>query len=231
MEEIFTARSQASFVYNERNKHWTITCYDEKGKTLWGKNVGCEEGNKLLLDFCCNYIGYIKCKSLVDTICIYDFEDNERVYIHCNKNLDVNVDVWFYTLLIDNLVKMGNGVRIKLQSLSGCMLEYLHIESQNEEKKMDLNMEDGYGHVQNILSAYLLNYIKKESITYARSLAELVDLNHIHINTANMADSYLLREEVYKLERHIKEEKDANFINEVNEEDSMKRAKIKKELE
>ncbi len=253
MEEIFTINSKASFVFNERNKHWTITCYDAKGKILWGKNVGREEGNKLLLDFCCKSVGYISCKSLVDTVAICDSDGCECGYVRCHKNnknrIDKkeNLDEWFYTLLIDTLIKMEKRITIrKYVIVSSDFLNFCIYN--NEENRMDdyLNMEDASGHVQNILVGYLLDYMKKEKITYARDLGREIVLNHIHMDTFNIMFASQLINEIHKLikateENLVKEKTESHrkFLKSslgqellgTLEEDSMKLARIKKEDE
>ena len=240
MEEIFTINSKASFVYNERNKHWTITCYDAKGKVLWGKNVGREDGNKLLVDFCCNHIGYINCKSLVDTVCICNSDGCEYGYVRCHKNnknrIDKkeNLDEWFYTLLIDTLIKIGSCVEINKTCTQ--IMDYLHFESEANENKYHLSIEDNDNNVQNILVGYFLDYMKKEQVTYAGDFGRKIVLNHIYIDTRNIRNVIPLISEIHKLTK-AKEESVKKFLDlfvgkkvlDTLEEDSMKLARIKKE--
>ncbi len=242
MENIFAINSKASFIYNERNKHWAITCYDVKGKVLWGKNVGCEEGNKLLLNFCCNHVGYIKCKSLVDTVAICD-DDYEYGYVRCHKNnknrIDKkeNLDEWFYTLLIDTLIKIGN--RVEINKTCTQIMDYLHFESEANENKYFLSIEDNDNNVQDTLIVYLLDYMKKEKITYARDLGREIVLNHIHIDTCNIRNVIPLIDEIHKLTQMEEMEIYQNFLKsffgqellETLEEGSMKLERVKKEDE
>ena len=125
-------------------------------------------------------------------------------------------------------------------------MDYLHFESEENENKYHLSIEDNDNKVQNILVGYLLDYMKKEQVTYVRDLGREIVLNHIHIDTFNITYASLLISEIHKLieaaEDNFMKEKtesyqkflDSSFYEDLSgilEEDSMKRAKIKKELE
>lgn len=237
----FDKQNKLSFIFNEKLNTWHIVSYNEK-EIVWKRIANEPEGNKLLTEFLTS-LHYVEVKSDIDTIMVLN---NEHEFIFVRYVQDENqilkkenLESWFYAIILNEFAKKNCQVEISKNLNFFDEVETLLV-GRNEEGTC-LNSICFKNDLESFLESYFSDFLENTDLRLNWMLKDFdIAIGKFLINAENFEHPKKFMNLVSEKYNSMLVNDYVRFLNSpfselmekaVNEEDSMRLSRTKKEEE